>query len=159
MSTLQNIDRLIIKLNRLGVDTKSYLKTSINKQMRFVQGEAKLLCPVGATGYLRNSIIVDSKVTNTGITGICSTNVEYAAYVEFGTGPVGAENHAGISPNVDISYREDGWCYMNDKGEYIYTKGQPAQPFMYPALKNNEDTVLKEIEKDLEREYRRLCND
>ena len=74
-------------------------------------------------------------------------------YVEFGTGPTGQAHHNGISPDVDPVYSQSGWMIPADAmspddaeqygfgiakgkdGEVIgyYTKGQVAQPFMYPA--------------------------
>ena len=45
-----------------------------------VQGQAKLLCPVD-TGRLRNSIVYQVSKDDATI----GTDVEYAAYVEFGT--------------------------------------------------------------------------
>ena len=155
---IENMDRLMHKIDALGGNSKDILKRSMSKNIEYVKGQAKLLCPVD-TGNLRGSISSKTKVDGTTIESICSTNVEYAQYVEFGTGPRGEASHEGICPDVPVVYRQDGWCYMDDNGEFIYTKGQPAKPFMYPALKNNEENILKEIEKDLKKAIREIAHD
>ena len=40
-----------------------------------------------------------------------------------------------------------------------YTKGMPARPFMYPALKDNEDQINKNIAKDLKKAIKEAAND
>ena len=109
------------------------------------------------------------------IVGAAYTNKAYAGYVEMGTGPKGEANHSGISPVVNPSYTQNPWWIHEsqiDKGLaeryhwfYIETEdgrfyqctGQPAQPFMYPALKNNEDRVVMNMENALKRELRKVC--
>lgn len=152
-----NIDRLMRKLEDLGVNSKQVLRTSMAKNINFVEGQAKMLCSVD-TGWLQGSITSDTKENGDKIESICSTSVEYAQYVEFGTGPVGEANHEGICPDVPVTYRQTGWSYINKDGERVYTKGQPAKPFMYPALKDNEKKVIKEIRKDLKKAIREVAN-
>lgn len=130
----------------------------VNDAGNFVRNAAVMLAPADS-GYLRQNIYLDTEEENSVMRATVYTNVEYAPYVEFGTGPKGAENHAGTSPEVSVSYRlsawwihEDmlapgtgekyGWFYVDTpEGRFYRTSGQPAQPFMYPALKDNEDTV------------------
>ena len=80
---------------------------------------AKRKCPVD-TGVLRNSIthLVDADQ------GKCyiGCNVEYAPYVEFGTG---------------VHYlggRKTPWTYQDAKGKWHMTNGSKAQPFIKPAV-------------------------
>lgn len=142
-----------------GEDVKQIFN-STNKQI--VQAYAKLLCPVNH-GELRNSIKTSIDMTQDHIKAETFTNKKQAAYVEFGTGPIGQENHEGVSPDIALSYSQHGWGIPADKvdpadaemykwpkriyngKEYYMTSGQPAQPFMYPALKNNEKKVKKTI--------------
>lgn len=85
--------------------------------------------------------------------------------MEFGTGPRGREDHAGISPNVSPSYTQKpwwihesqidartaekyGWFHIDTpEGRFYQCSGQAAQPFMYPALKNNEQKIIREVER------------
>ncbi len=112
----------------------------------FVKGQAKLLCPVD-TERLRESI--DFQVDREELSVMIGTNVEYAAYVEFGTGEY-AENGQG---------RTGGWFYVTDKpvvagwlkalgqtkdGKYLYfTYGSKPQPYLRPALQENKDEIRR----------------
>lgn len=125
----------------------------------FVRSAAALLAPVH-DGYLRQSIDWDVEVNGSQINGAVFTDLEYAPYVELGTGPKGAMNHEGISPNVTPVYSVEPWWIHESQidpgigefyhwphidteaGRFYKCSGQAAQPFLYPALKDNEQTVL-----------------
>lgn len=120
------------------------------------------------TGYLRSNIFQDVEVGKNVAVGTVYTNISYAKYVEFGTGPKGAANHGGISPEVNPTYTMEpwwihesqidigtaeqyGWSYIDTpEGRFYKCTGQPAHPFMYPALKDNEDEVIKIINDDID---------
>ena len=86
------------------------------------EGYAKKLAPVD-TGNLRNSI--GHKVDSDGQTVYIGTNAEYAAYVELGTG------------RYAESGRPTPWVYKDDKGNYHWTAGNPAKPFLKPAVSDH----------------------
>lgn len=145
----------------------------VGRQMHRIQAAAKLLCPA-PTGELRNSIKTTVRREDDFIIGTVYTNKKYAPYVEFGTGPKGEASHAGISPVVAVSYSQSPWWIHESQigwetaemyhmlrletadGLFYRTSGQPAQPFMYPALKNNEDKIVKNMEDALNRELRKV---
>lgn len=79
---------------------------------------AKLACPVD-TGRLRNDI----QNTSDNDTAYVGTNVEYAPYVEYGTGRF-AEGGGRSTP----------WTYQDDEGNWHTTSGQKPQPFLKPAI-------------------------
>lgn len=133
----------------------------------FVKSAAVLLCPVN-DGALRQSIGVDAEYDiYWGVRADIYTDMEYAPYVELGTGPKGEAEHAGISPNVTPVYKSHpwwihesqlapgtgeryGWFYIDTPdGRFYRCSGQAAQPFLYPALKDNEDKVLEILDKGL----------
>jgi HK97 gp10 family phage protein len=155
---VRNAQRLNEKLKAIADQTEAVEK-AMEKEIRRVRNTAVMLTPVNH-GELRQSIMTSVERTDGGITATCYTNKSYAAYVEFGTGPKGQDSHQGISPNVQPAYTQEGWWFpgnniapadadryhwpkSTDKNgnTYYYTKGQAAQPFMYPALKNNEDVI------------------
>lgn len=169
---IENLDSLEAKLDKLA-DISSMIP-AMKKAMLVVQGAAKALAPTNKNsggGALRGSIYTDVESTNSSITGICYTNLEYAPYVEFGTGPAGQADHSGVSPNVNVSYRQEGWIMpataMSESDARAYgfsiiygkdgeiigygTRGQRAQPFMYPALANNRKAVMKELAKAIQK--------
>ncbi len=153
------LDKLMRKLGGLeNCVSSEIMERAVGASAKRIQGEAKLLCPVD-TGELRGSIRTNVETRDSVTIGTVYTNKEYAQYVEFGTGPVGEANHAGISPNVNPVYSQTGWIIPRDgvgAGDKIgYTEGQPARPFMYPALKNNEERVSRNISNYIAREIRK----
>ena len=158
MSEIVGEVKLMGNLSRAqaAVTTDKYLRQA----GQFVRSAAVLLCPAD-TGYLRQSIYLDIHDDGVKQTAEVFTNVRYARYVEFGTGKRGAANHVGISPNVTPTYTMHPW-YIHESqidprvaekynfrkikgkdGKVFYVcNGQPAHPFMYPALHDNEQTVL-----------------
>ena len=162
------------KLEALEGIADQHMERLVRNQIKRIQAEAKRLCPVEGE-ELRDSIRTMVERDGDVIVGAAYTNKAYAGYVEMGTGPKGEANHSGISPVVNPSYSQNPWWIHEsqiDKGLaeryhwfYIETEngrfyqctGQPAQPFMYPALKNNEDRVVTNMENALKRELRKVC--
>lgn len=164
-----SLGKLEKQLNNIG---KIDAGIAAARGIKLVQGNAKMLCPVHY-GELRSSIFTEVETSGDRATGICYTNKSYAPYVEFGTGPKGQKKHEGISPDAAVAYTQDPWWihesqiessaaekyhwfYIDTpKGRFYQCTGQPAQPFMYPALKNNEEAIVKEIKSVLREEIRR----
>ena len=100
------------------------------------EGYAKKLCPVD-TGNLRNSIthVVDEQE----LAAIIGTDSEYGADVELVTGSY-AEGGGG---------RPTPWVYQDAKGNWHYTRGNKAQPFLKPALADHaqqyRDILVNEL--------------
>lgn len=159
--SIQGLDKLSVKLDKLS---DADMLRAAERGIDVVQKYAKYLCPVH-DGELRDSIFTDVRQEQGKAVGTCYTNKEYAPYVEFGTGPKGQENHEGISPNVSPSYTQKpwwihesqidartaekyGWFHIDTpEGRFYQCSGQAAQPFMYPALKDNEGKVIQEVER------------
>lgn len=83
------------------------------------EGYAKKLAPVD-TGNLRNSI--SHKVDPEEPAVYIGSNTKYAAYQEFGTG---IYTEGG---------RDTPWVYQDEKGNWHWTRGNKAQPFLKPAV-------------------------
>lgn len=83
------------------------------------------------TGRLRNSIS-HARDDNAAYIG---TNVEYAAYVELGTGIYAEEGG-----------RKTPWSYKDENGEWHRTSGMKPRPYLRPAALNYVDEY-KEIVK------------
>lgn len=114
-------DALVRALEKIGMTAEKY---------------AKRLCPVD-TGNLRNSIthVVDEQEQ----AAIIGTNNEYAAYVELGTG-IHAEGGGG---------RPTPWVYQDAKGNWHYTRGNKAQPFLKPAAADHAGQYRDILESEL----------
>lgn len=118
--TLEGMDDVLQMLETV-TDTKN-VQAALQKCCALVERDAKQLAPKGS-GELRRSIT--SKVE--GQEGIVYTPLEYAPYVEFGTGLFAEEGGRTDVP----------WVYKDDKGEWHMTSGQKPHPFMRPALNKN----------------------
>lgn len=166
MSELLGADSLIVKCRKLyGAKATDITRQAVlHASKTIVQADAKLRAPANE-GELRNSIKARVKVEGDRVFGEVYTNLHYAPYVEFGTGPKGQANHSGISPEVSVSYRSTPWYVHEDQidvgpyhfqkmGEFYKMYGQPAQPFLYPALKDNHDRISRSISKYVSRKIR-----
>lgn len=90
------------------------------------EGFAADLAPPGETGLLKQKMThrvrEEDKAVDVG------SPLEYSIYVEFGTGKY-------VSGG-----RNTPWVYRDDKGNWHYTHGQRAQPFLKKALQDNIKT-------------------
>lgn len=148
------LDSLLKKLNKLGGNIDEVLTQSIGQQTKLVQGDAKDLCPVDL-GDLRNSIKGNVKKYKGRIVGVVSTNSDHAAYVEFGTGKVGERTNK--NNKVNVSYKQDKWLVNIPDVGPRWIEGQPAQPYLYPALKNNEERIIENIKADVRKAIREVA--
>ena len=128
MSEIKGIDDVMNMLD--GVINESKLRAALGKACALVERSAKEKAPKGV-GELRRSIT--SKIE--GNTGVVFTPLEYAPYIEFGTG-LFAENGG----RTDVP-----WCYQDDEGEWHSTSGQPPRPYMRPALNENREQITRTL--------------
>ena len=120
----------------VSAEIKAALLRGLEKIGLVAEGYAKKLCPVD-TGNLRNSIthMVDEQEP----AAIIGTDSEYGAYVELGTG-IYAEGGGG---------RPTPWVYQDAKGNWHYTRGNKAHPFLKPALADHTQTYKNIFEDEL----------
>lgn len=114
-----------------GLYDPAKLEAALGMACAIVERAAKEKAPKG-NGELRRSIT--SKVED-GV-GIVFTPLEYAPYVEYGTG-LFAEDGNG---RKDVP-----WNYQDDKGEWHSTSGMKPNPFMRPAFEENKENILNVI--------------
>ena len=111
------------KLDTMKVKVREEVKAVVNEAALNIQRKAKRRTPVD-TGRLRASIHV--KHFNNGLASEVGSDVEYAPYVEFGTGgfvevPQGAQDYAN-----------------QFRGKHPANPGQHAQPYLYPAWEDEK---------------------
>lgn len=99
------------------------------------EGYAVDLCPVD-TGNLRDSIA--HKVDQNEKAAYVGTNSEYGPYVELGTG----KYYPGG--------RQDPWSYKDTEGKWHTTSGQPAQPYLKPAVADHARTYRNIMKDEME---------
>lgn len=172
---IEGLDKLMKKYGKLADDIAGQaMERAVEASCKRVQAEAKLRCPVN-DGELRQSIRVKVEEVGDRVCGCVYTNKSHAPYVEFGTGPKGDADHSGISPVFTPSYSQSPWWVHESQidkktaekyhmfaietkdGIFYRSSGQAAQPFMYPALKDNEDRVTRNIANYIAREIKKVC--
>ena len=80
------------------------------------------------TGLLRNSITSTVRQEDGCVCAVIGTNVEYAPYVELGTGIYAqGESHAKHIP----------WTFKGSDGKFHTTSGVIARPFLRPAIEDH----------------------
>ena len=134
MAKLKGIERVQKHLDNINLDEKK-LNQILSQACLIVENQARRDAPVD-NGVLRNSIRSEVE----GQQGVVGTNIEYAPYVEFGTG-LFAVNGDG---------RQTPWSYQDEMGEWHTTIGQHPQPFLGPALEMNRETIINFIKERLE---------
>lgn len=102
------------------------------------EGYAKLNTPVD-TGALRNSI--SNKVVEEDGELVCyiGTNMEYAPYIEYGTG------------KYYTGGRKTPWTFRDSKGKWHMTDGYKPHPYLRPAISDHINEYKRIIEKELKR--------
>lgn len=110
------------------------ISAALGKACALVERSAIQNAPKG-TGELRRSIT--SKVESRGnrVEGVVFTPLEYAPYVEYGTGLFAEEGGRKDVP----------WVYKDDKGNWHTTSGMKPQPYMRPALNENREQIIRII--------------
>ena len=153
---VRGVRNLMRKFDQLG-SMEPVVYKAVKRQAEVVRGVAVKLCPVYdgpwkfvSRGELKRSISTKVEQDADVTIGCVYTDAEHAAFEEFGTGPVGQAEHAGISPDVPVAYTQESWVWSDEDGGFHTTEGQPAQPFMYPALKSMEKHVVRAIGDELQ---------
>ena len=111
------------------VDTDKMV-AAMGKACALVEKEAKSNAPKD-TGALRRSISSKVEVEGKEVIGTVFTPLEYAPYIEYGTGLF-----AESGGRKDVP-----WHYQDDKGEWHSTNGIHPCPFMRSALLDNRNRI------------------
>lgn len=110
------------------------LEGAMRKACLVIERSAKEKAPKDS-GALKRSIASKIDYTSEGLVGVVYTPLEYAPYVEYGTGLFAEEGGRKDVP----------WHYQDDEGNWHSTSGQHPQPFMRPAFNENRNKVLRII--------------
>ena len=124
-SLLKRIDKMCSETN---------ISAAIGKACALVEGEAKKKAPKD-TGALRRSISSTVKGTE----GVVFTPLEYAPYVEYGTGLFAEKGGRKDVP----------WYYKDEEGKWHRSSGQHPHPYMRPALNENREEILRLIKEGI----------
>lgn len=128
MSRIEGTNHIIESIGNITDVQK--LEQLMGQACAIVERAAKEKAPKD-TGALRRSITSKVEVIDDSITGIVYTPLEYAPYVEYGTGLFAEEGG-----RMDVP-----WNYQDDKGVWHSTSGQKPQPYLRPALEENREKI------------------
>lgn len=127
---LEGLDNVLDRLDSI-LDPEE-LKIAMGRACAMVERSAKQKAPKG-TGELRNSITSKVETDGNEVIGVVFTPLEYAPYVEYGTGLFAEEGGRKDVP----------WHYQDDEGNWHSTSGQKPQPFMRPAFNENREDIIR----------------
>ena len=130
-ATITGMNELLARLDNI-TDPKK-LEMAMGRACALVERSAKQKAPK-TTGELIRSITSRIETSNGELIGIVFTPLEYAPYVEYGTG-LFAENGNG---RKDVP-----WYYQDDHGEWHSTSGMEPMPYLRPALNENRTEILR----------------
>lgn len=158
----EGLDAVLDSLDKVGA-AHNYIP-ALKKACALVERTAKQKAEKN-TGELRRSIT--SKVDNTSgeIIGTVYTPLEYAPYVEYGTGLFREENpkagywvyvknssgqRSGPTNRYSLEKAKEVVAYLKSKGlDATYTQGREPAPFMRPALNENRERILEILKEGL----------
>lgn len=132
----QGLEGILDRLDELADANK--FEAAVGKACALVERSAKQNAPKG-DGDLRRSITSTIEKDSSDIKGVVFTALEYAPYVEYGTG-LFAESGGR---------KEVPWSYQDDKGEWHTTSGMQPRPYMRPALDENREEILRILKEGL----------
>lgn len=118
MEGMQALQRKLNTIKNLESDPR--VNQLLGRGAENIRGAVVDLTPTGYTGNLKNKIIAQQEKF---MQWVVETNVEYAIYVEFGTGRNG-------DPAVPHTSKESWTYYSDELKRFITTHGQePASMF------------------------------
>jgi HK97 gp10 family phage protein len=132
---IEGLDNVLEALSAIG-DTEK-LANAMKKACLLVERSAKQKVPKGTTGELGRSITSEVEVNGDEVKGIVYTPLEYAPYIEYGT---------GLFAEAGNGRKDVPWCYKDDEGNWHSTSGQPPRPYMRPALNENREQIKRILE-------------
>jgi HK97 gp10 family phage protein len=142
---VKGLDKLLKKLDKLGGSIPQSTQKALLKGGAVFEKALKQDPTPKDTGLLRESMHTEAKDANTVSVG---TNVDYAAYVEFGTGLRG-------DPSVSHTTKRY-WKHKDGSGEWHVFHGQPPQPFMRTAFAENKDKVVDAVKESIREDVKNL---
>jgi hypothetical protein len=149
----EDVQRKIRSMVDLGGIIERRCADRIQEKMRTTAARKLTDRKAVDTGLLRNSIEMDDGYNSfvehpeEGVSIGIRTDVSYALFIEYGTGPKG-------DPEIPHTSKSS-WVYPTGDPErpFKVAVSQPARPFMRPALYNNRKAFLEIIKDGIKEEF------
>ncbi|HFE9852470.1 HK97 gp10 family phage protein [Enterococcus sp. DIV1420a] len=153
--TIKGLDRLRTKIKAMPKAISEAAFNATEETAELVQGRAVQNVQrsiKNGSGSLSSSIKKDAVMTDSKSVAHVWTDKKQGLYRELGTGPVGEASQKDLPPAVIPVYSQGPWFIpakdapdlealygmlrISIKGvDFFLTRGQPARPWLYPALK------------------------
>ncbi|MBO5967266.1 MAG: HK97 gp10 family phage protein [Clostridia bacterium] len=153
----ESVDEAIEKLRLYQETIEEASERIVRRLARDGEERARELVPVD-TGALAESIVASGD----GRVAYVRTDSPYAAFVEFGTGVIGAASpypgpamaeagyaYMGGEHHITTKDGRDGWFWPGKDGRWYFTQGQPTKPFMYDTAQLLAMAVPQVVEEEL----------
>ncbi len=152
--SVNGVNKLLKFSKVLQKDMPTLEKRFVEKSLAFIQERANeyIKATTGnsdwyvLTHQLENSWVVD--LTKKTLRNICP----YSAFVEYGTGVVGAGTHpeSGDYQYDENGHGDSGWFFFDNEGTLHWTRGMEAHAYLYNAVsdyyyKGEAERILDEL--------------
>lgn len=165
---IRGLGRLKSKLGKVSVSAQKGAEQAVYEITQEVSGRAvgNLSSIKHGSGELVGSVKDEVITKSSGeISGHVWTDKKEGLFREMGTGPVGEKSTKDLPPGVTPVYTQKAWFFPVSSSiedltalygipkieiqgvEFYKTSGQPARPWLYPALKYVEENMAKDIVK------------
>lgn len=146
--TIEGMDQLVEKMKQLGMVTAD-LKDDAVEAMSMVRNAARRKCTEDLGTLKRNIIVKDQtegKELQVGCGIFAESAINYAVYVEYGTG-IYAENGQGRKTPWLWTVESEKWAQILgvNVGDKVLWKGSHPHPFMRPAWDEEKENVQKHL--------------
>lgn len=133
---IKGIDKVLEGLDKaIGIEK---IERNMAKACAIVERAAKEKAPKG-NGDLRRSISSKVETEGENVVGKVFSPLDYAPYVEYGTGLFAEEGGRTDVP----------WTYQDIKGNWHTTEGMHPIPYLRPALEENRFKVIEALREGL----------
>lgn len=165
---ISGLDRLKGKLGKVSESAQKGVEKAVYEITQEVSGRAvsNLSSIKHGTGESAGSV-KDEVVAKSsgGISGHVWSDKKQLLFRELGTGPNGEKSTKDLPPGITPVYTQKAWFFPVSSSiedltalygipkieiqgvEFYKTSGQPARPWLYPALKYVEENMAKDIVK------------
>lgn len=165
---VRGLGRLKSKLGKVSVSAQKGVEQAVYEITQEVSGRAvgNLSSIKYGSGELVGSVKDEMVTKSSGeISGHVWTDKKEGLFRELGTGPNGEKSTKDLPPGVTPVYTQKAWFFPVSSSiedltalygipkieiqgvEFYRTSGQPARPWLYPALKYVEENMAKDIVK------------
>ena len=137
---VEGLSDILKKLEALkNIEKDPRIDKALGKGAARIQAAVKMLTPVGYTANLVNKIVLNhEKLMEYAVT----TNVEYAVFVEYGTGKLG-------DPSLPHTSK-DHWTYYNEYLQrFITTHGQKPVHMFTKGFSSAHKTAFEIVRKEV----------